>query len=708
MTNAIDAETDSVRDPAHEPFSPWPARVGWGLFIVAYLAFAIVTIATIQSGLHGDPTRTNPNPRPAPYPPFLGFDNWPLAVSISSIPMAVGLIAALVWLSWRQRRVHCTVIIAFAGLITGALDPLANWATFAIFDPRMLHFPLLWPYVNISPNLEPALAFLGGYAAYYLLNGLGFLQIHQRLLEPLMRRASWLAPHRLVRVFIGATIIAIPINGVIQYTWMRAGIFFYTEAVGPILQVGHIHIPLIMAVYDAMIFGMVAVMCVRNEDGELVLINRIARWLPSRRGRPRITLTRQLIISVAIGLVSFALPLAVLAGLREAGFSRPAFDRNPFPTVNLYDPYGHLEEANKRERRYRVVHVGTGLTGREALRAVIDDPALELVGVKVSTPDKVGVDAGRLCGTADVGIGATGDVATVLALEPDCVMYCATAVRREEDAIADIVGYLEAGVNVVTFSTIPMVYPPAAPAEWQASVHAAAMKGGSTFYATGSEPGFISLNIPTALLTGAGRVDAYRMDEYAVDLDKSYPIWDVLHESMGFGKPDGHVPARIAYGKVNADWESVVRYIADILGLELDGVELDWETLLAPTDLQTAIGVIPKGTICAHRWQLAGMVGTRAAVAVQYFATVSTTPWPDRWPKPTREGQGGMVFRVEGNPSMNMELYLEQSPTDRVNPGVAVTALAAVNAIPAVIEAPAGVLAYPLAGPAIVSRQSRM
>jgi hypothetical protein len=362
---------------------------------------------------------------------------------------------------------------------------------------------------------------------------------------------------------------------------------------------------------------------------------------------------------------------------------------------------------NERKRRYRVAHVGTGLTGREALRAVIDDPALELVGVKVSTPDKVGADAGRLCQATDVGIIATDDLATVLAAKPDCVIYCATAVRREKEAIADIVAYLEAGINVVTFSTIPMVYPAAAPAEWQAAVHAAAIEGGSTFYATGSEPGFISLNIPTALLAGAGRVDAYRMDEYAVDLDMSYPIWDVLHESMGFGKPDGHVPVRIASGKVNHDWETVVRYIADILGFDLDGVELDWETLLAPTDLHTAIGVIPEGTICAHRWQLAGMVGSRAVVAVQYFATVSTTPWPDRWPKPTREGQGGMVFRVEGSPAMSMELYFEQSPEDRVNPGVAVTALAAANAVPAVVDAPAGMIPRPLSGSAIVTRQTR-
>ena len=113
--------------------------------------------------------------------------------------------------------------------------------------------------------------------------------------------------------------------------------------------------------------------------------------------------------------------------------------------------------VNENKRRYRVAHIGTGLTGREALRAIIDDPALDLVAVKVSTPEKSGVDAGELCGTTDVGIAATDDLSEVLAVVPDCVAYCATAVRREEEAIKDIATYLEAGINVVTFSTIPMV-----------------------------------------------------------------------------------------------------------------------------------------------------------------------------------------------------------------------------------------------------------
>ena len=241
------------------------------------------------------------------------------------------------------------------------------------------------------------------------------------------------------------------------------------------------------------------------------------------------------------------------------------------------------------------------MTGSVALRAIIDDPALDLTGLKVSSQTKVGTDAGQLCGRPDVGIVATDDMTAILDAKPDCIAYCATAVRREDEVIADIVGYLEAGINVVTISAIPMVYPKAAPANWREPIENAARQGNSTFYATGCEPGFVSLNLPTALLAGAGVIDTYRMDEYALDLDLSYPIWEVLHESMGFGKPDGHVPIRIAVGKVNNDWEPVVRYIADTLGVDVQRVALDWETILAPHDLDTALGVIPKDTICGHR-----------------------------------------------------------------------------------------------------------
>lgn len=233
------------------------------------------------------------------------------------------------------------------------MDPLANWATFAVFDPRMLHFPLSWPYVDIAPNLEPALSFLGGYAAYYLLTGIGLLWAHDRFVHPLIRRDSWLDRHRLSAVFAGAFAAAIPLNAVVQFLWLKFGIFVYSEAVGPVLRIGNTYLPVIMVIYDCFIFAMVAVLCVRDETGELVLVTRLAHRLPSRPGRPTVTVNRQILAAIGVGVVSFAVPLAVLAALRVAGLSQPAYEKFPYPAMKVYDPYGHLEHAGKPGSYYR-------------------------------------------------------------------------------------------------------------------------------------------------------------------------------------------------------------------------------------------------------------------------------------------------------------------------------------------------------------------
>ena len=68
---------------------------------------------------------------------------------------------------------------------------------------------------------------------------------------------------------------------------------------------------------------------------------------------------------------------------------------------------------------YRVVQWATGNVGLRSLRAVIEHPNLELVGVYVYSDVKVGKDAGELCGTEPTGVTATRDIEEILALEPD-------------------------------------------------------------------------------------------------------------------------------------------------------------------------------------------------------------------------------------------------------------------------------------------------
>ena len=72
---------------------------------------------------------------------------------------------------------------------------------------------------------------------------------------------------------------------------------------------------------------------------------------------------------------------------------------------------------------YRVVQWATGNQGVEAIRAILDRPDLDLVGAKVYSGDKDGVDAGVLAGRPACGVPATQDIDEILALGADCVAY---------------------------------------------------------------------------------------------------------------------------------------------------------------------------------------------------------------------------------------------------------------------------------------------
>src|SRR5215469_14647130 len=89
------------------------------------------------------------------------------------------------------------------------------------------------------------------------------------------------------------------------------------------------------------------------------------------------------------------------------------------------------DRRQRRERRrgfvdssrYRVIQWATGNTGQRALREVIRDPALELVGVLVYSDAKAGTDAGELCGEGTTGVLATTDRDAILQLDADCCVY---------------------------------------------------------------------------------------------------------------------------------------------------------------------------------------------------------------------------------------------------------------------------------------------
>ena len=123
-------------------------------------------------------------------------------------------------------------------------------------------------------------------------------------------------------------------------------------------------------------------------------------------------------------------------------------------------------------RTYRVIQWATGGVGRAAIEGIVGHPDLELVGCWVHGAEKAGVDVGELVGIGPIGVRATNDVAQLLALEADCVMYSPIMAKREE-----VIRILESGKNVVT--PLNWFYPNKAKV---ADLEQACQKGGVTLH----------------------------------------------------------------------------------------------------------------------------------------------------------------------------------------------------------------------------------
>ena len=89
-------------------------------------------------------------------------------------------------------------------------------------------------------------------------------------------------------------------------------------------------------------------------------------------------------------------------------------------------------------RPYRVIIWAPGDMGGRALSTALDSPHFEVVGVKVFSPHKHGVDIGQLVGKPDVGIKATTSKTEILALDADCVIHTPTTPALLEGADNDV------------------------------------------------------------------------------------------------------------------------------------------------------------------------------------------------------------------------------------------------------------------------------
>lgn len=339
-------------------------------------------------------------------------------------------------------------------------------------------------------------------------------------------------------------------------------------------------------------------------------------------------------------------------------------------------------------RTYRVVQWSTGHVGKHAIAGIDARPDLELVGLWVSNPDKVGKDAGELAGLGrTLGVAATNDAGALLAMKPDCIVHTAWADDRIFEALGDLARFLRAGINVVSSSPVFLQYPYGVADEMAADVIAAAHEGGASIFVNGVDPGFGNDALPLVMTGICERIDEVRCIELL-----NYATYDqasVLSDIMGFGLPLDETPFILLPGVLTMAWGSVVHQIGKALDVTFDAVEESYERYPAPEDFDIPTGTIAKGTQAALRFEVRGMIGGKSVIVLEHVTRLRDDLAPE-WPQPA--GHGCYRVILTGEPNYTVDMQLLGTDGDHNTAGLKATAMRLINALPHVVDAKPGLI----------------
>ena len=338
-------------------------------------------------------------------------------------------------------------------------------------------------------------------------------------------------------------------------------------------------------------------------------------------------------------------------------------------------------------RPVRVAVWSTGGIGSIAIRAVDRRPDLELVGVWVHSPEKVGRDAGELAGGDPIGVTATDDVDAILAEGVDCVVYAAQGPEQDAGSVPDYVRLLSAGVNVVTTSSWALLYPP----DLRAHLASPARGGGGRWRRRRcTRPGSNRASQPTSCPSCSRpcrtRSRSIRSSEIA--MYDTYPVTFMMMDVMGFGRPPDHDAMLGLPGSILSAWAPGINLIASALGVELDEIREEFDRVVSDRTFEVACGTIEAGTVGAIRTQAIGVVDGRDAIVIEHVNRMAADLAPE-WP--TAERDGLYRITIEGDPDIVCEMAA--GDPQHASPGAMVaTAMRVVNAVPYVVDAPSGLV----------------
>jgi 2,4-diaminopentanoate dehydrogenase len=317
-------------------------------------------------------------------------------------------------------------------------------------------------------------------------------------------------------------------------------------------------------------------------------------------------------------------------------------------------------------KKIRVVQFGVGPIGASIVRLMRQKHSLEIVGAVDKDPAKAGRDLGEVVGAKDApwGVTVSAAAASVLAKPVDVVLH--TTSSYLPNVMDELLECLSAGCCVVS-TCEELAYPFRKHPELSGRLDAAAKEEGVALVGTGVNPGFVMDKLVFVLSAVAQRVDFARAVRIVDASKRRLP----LQKKIGAGMTPDEFRAQVAAGIIkHHGLPESIAMVADGLGFALDEITETIEPVIATETVKTEFLEVAPGQVAGVHQIGRGMWEGEDKIFMELQMYVGAKQPAD-------------MVELRGEPNLTLTI-------PGGTHGDIATAAVAVNAIPAILAATAG------------------
>jgi 4-hydroxy-tetrahydrodipicolinate reductase len=291
---------------------------------------------------------------------------------------------------------------------------------------------------------------------------------------------------------------------------------------------------------------------------------------------------------------------------------------------------------------------------------------LELVGAVDKDPAKAGRDLGEVSGAENApwGVTISADAAAVLAKPVDVVVHSTSSYLP--DVMDQLLACLAAGCCVVS-TCEELAYPFRKHPELSKKLDAAAKEEGVALVGTGVNPGFVMDKLVLTLSAVSQRVDSARAVRIVDASKRRLP----LQKKIGAGMTPEEFRAQVAAGIIkHHGLPESIAMVADGLGFALDEITEAINPVIAEETVRTQFLEVAAGQVAGVHQVARGLSRGEEKIFMELKMYVGAKDPAD-------------TIELRGEP--NLKLVIPGGTH-----GDIATAAVVINAIPAILAAPAG------------------